>query len=430
MGLFSKAVENRFLITTSYSGLVGNIDVLSLSPPQSDAGVTVNENIAMQNVAVSAAIGIISETIGSLPLELYKHMKDGRQIAKEHPVWMLIHDSPNPFMTAIVFWELLMSHVLSWGNGYAEIEWGADGWPKALWPLRPDTTFPYVDYSDNSFKYRVSFNGQIRELKPHQVLHIHGLGFDGLRGYSPIKMHTQAIGLSIALEKFGASYFGNGAKPGGVLEHPGQLSDTANANLRTGWETMHKGLDNTHRIAILEEGMSYKQIGIPPEDSQFLESRKFQIAEIARIYRVPLHMLAELDRSTNNNIEHQSIEFVKHTIRPWAIKIEQEINSKLLLPRERKKYFCSFDMDDLLRGDMLSRYNAYQIARQNGWMSANDIRAKENQNPIPKEQGGNEYMVNSAMQPISVLMKGGGNNEAGKTNADNQRPGDQGDGGQ
>ncbi|MBP0725543.1 phage portal protein [Bacillus sp. RG28] len=419
-----KFIENRFLINTSYSGLTGNVDVLSMSPPTSSTGMIVNENTAIQNTGVSAAVRIIAESISSLPFNLYQRESKGRKLAVNHPVYPLIHDSPNPFMTSMVFWELMISHILLWGNCFAEIEWGADGYPKALWPLRPDTCFPYVNYENNSLEYRVSFNGEIKVLKPYQVLHIYGLGFDGLRGYSPIKIHAESIGLSMAIEKFGAEYFGNGGKPSGILEHPGTLSKTAKDNLRDGWNQTHVGLENSHRIAILEEGLTYKQIGLPPEDSQFLETRKFQIAEISRIYRVPLHMLGELDRSTNNNIEHQSIDFVKHTIRPWVVKIEQAINMKMLTPRDKKKYYSEFNVDALLRGDLKSRYESYQIGRQNGWLSGNDIRFQENQDPIPKEEGGDVYMVNSAMVPIKTLMEGGDGSESGKANSNISGPTD------
>jgi HK97 family phage portal protein len=391
------------IVATNYSGDLSGFDSLSLFNYTSNTGIDVNEKTALEVTAVSAAVRVISETIASLPFNMYEKSKDGsRSVAIRHPVHTLLHDAPNPYMTASTFWETMVSHMLLWGNAYAEIEWGPDGQVKNLWLLRPDMTRPLVDENGQLY-YQTTAIDKTFNLPYYRVLHIFGIGFDGLMGYSPIRLYRESIGLAKATEKYGATYFGNGAKPGGVLEHPGNLSKPAADRLRDGWNQMHSGLDNSHRVAILEEGLTYKQIGLPPEDSQFLQTRKFQIAEISRIFRVPLHMLSELDRSTNNNIEHQGIEFLTYTLTPWLVKIEQAVNLKLLTPNERKKFLSEHVTDVLLKGDIQARYNAYQIGHQNGWLSADDIRAKEGMNPIPDGLG-KVYMVNTAMQPIENLL--------------------------
>lgn len=395
------------VIATNYSGDLSGFDALSLFNYTSNAGVDVNERTALEITAVSAAVRIIAESIASMPFLVYERLKPkGRQPATKHPLYPVLHDAANPYQTSFVFWETMVSHMLLWGNAYAEIEWDEKGQVKNLWILRPDMTRPLVDDKTATLYYQTTaLDGTVYNLPYYKVLHIFGLGFDGLMGYSPMRLYREAIGLAKATEKYGSTYFGNGAKPGGVLEHPGNLSKPASDRLRSSWNEMHSGLDNSHRVAILEEGLSYKQIGLPPEDSQFLQTRQFQIAEISRIYRVPLHMLSELTRSTNNNIEQQSLEFLTHTLNPWITKIEQAVNFKLMLPAERKKYYSEHIADAFLRGDITTRFASYQIARQNGWMSANDIREKENLNPISAEDGGDAYMVNSAMQPIKNMLQ-------------------------
>ena len=236
------------------------------------------------------------------------------------------------------------------------------------------------------------------KLKPTDVLHIPGLGFDGLVGYSPIAMAKNAIGMAIACEEYGAKFFANGAQPGGVLEHPGTIKDPQ--RVRESWQRSFGGSGNANKIAVLEEGMKYTPIAISPEQAQFLETRKFQINEIARIFRVPPHMVGDLEKSSFSNIEQQSLEFVKYTLDPWVIRWEQSIMRSLLTPEEKKTYYAKFNLDGLLRGDYQSRMNGYAIGRQNGWMSANDIRELENLDRIPTEEGGDLYLINGNMLPM------------------------------
>ena len=235
-------------------------------------------------------------------------------------------------------------------------------------------------------------------LHPSDVLHIPGLGFDGLVGYSPIAMAKNAIGMAIACEEYGAKFFANGAAPGGVLEHPGTIKDPQ--RVRESWQSTFGGSGNANKIAVLEEGMKYTPIGISPEQAQFLETRKFQINEIARIFRVPPHMVGDLEKSSFSNIEQQSLEFVKYTLDPWVIRWEQSIQRTLLSKDEKAAYFVKFNLEGLLRGDYQSRMNGYAIGRQNGWMSANDIRELENLDRIPAEDGGDLYLINGNMLPL------------------------------
>lgn len=371
------------------------------------SGKPVNERTAMQTTAVYACVRILAEAVASLPLHVYEYQDDGgKKLVHDHPLYYLLHDEPNPEMTSFVFRETLMSHLLIWGNAYAQII--RDGAGRVLWlyPLLPDKMDVqrddrgniYYVYSRNSDENPMFKEyGDIR-LKAEDVLHIPGLGFDGLIGYSPIAMAKNAVGMTLACEEYGASFFANGANPGGVLEHPGVLKDPS--KVRESWNSVYRGVNNAHKIAVLEEGMKYQQIGIPPEEAQFLETRKFQINEIARLYRIPPHMVGDLDKSSFSNIEQQSLEFVKYTLDPWVIRWEQSLQRSLLLPGEKGKYFIKLNVDGLLRGDYQSRMNGYAVGRQNGWFSANDIREMENMNPIPDEQGGNLYLINGAMTKL------------------------------
>ena len=372
------------------------------------SGKPVNERTAMQTTAVYACVRILAEAVASLPLHVYEYQDDGgKKLVHDHPLYYLLHDEPNPEMTSFVFRETLMSHLLIWGNAYAQIIRNGAGRVLGLYPLLPDKMEVqrddkgniYYVYSRNSDENPMFKEYGNIKLKAEDVLHIPGLGFDGLIGYSPIAMAKNAVGMTLACEEYGASFFANGANPGGVLEHPGVLKDPS--KVRESWNSVYRGVSNAHKIAVLEEGMKYQQIGIPPEEAQFLETRKFQINEIARLYRIPPHMVGDLDKSSFSNIEQQSLEFVKYTLDPWVIRWEQSLQRSLLLPGEKGKYFIKLNVDGLLRGDYQSRMNGYAVGRQNGWFSANDIREMENMNPIPDEEGGNLYLINGAMTKLA-----------------------------
>jgi HK97 family phage portal protein len=371
------------------------------------AGKPVNEQTAMQMTAVYSCVRILSETLAGLPLHVFRYnASGGKEKDLKHPLYKLLHDEPNPEMTSFAFRETLMSHLLLWGNAYAQIIRNARGEVVALYPLMPNKMMVDRDKSGRLFyMYQRSredapslgTESQVY-LSPSEVLHIPGLGFDGLVGYSPIAMAKNAVGLAIATEEYGAKFFANGAAPGGVLEHPGTIKDPL--KIKESWNAAYQGSTNAHRVAVLEEGMKYQSIGISPEQAQFLETRKFQINEIARIFRVPPHMLADLEKSSFSNIEQQSLEFVKYTLDPWVVRWEQSMSRALLMESEKPKLFIRFNVDGLLRGDYVSRMSGYATARQNGWMSTNDIRELENLDRIPSELGGDLYLINGAMTKL------------------------------
>lgn len=377
----------------------------------SSSGKAVTERSAMQMTAVYSCVRILSEAVAGLPLHFYRYTEDGgKEKAIDHPLYSLLHDEPNPEMTSFVFRETLMTHLLLWGNAYAQIIRNGKNEIIALYPLMPNKMDVSRDKSGQLYYTYVTqpeeahtMKGTVVYLTPSEVLHIPGLGFDGLVGYSPIAMAKNAIGMAIACEEYGAKFFANGAAPGGVLEHPGTIKDPQ--RVRESWQSTFGGSGNSNKIAVLEEGMKYTPIGISPEQAQFLETRKFQINEIARIFRVPPHMVGDLEKSSFSNIEQQSLEFVKYTLDPWIVRWEQSIRRALLTPEEKKKYFVKFNLEGLLRGDYQSRMNGYAIGRQNGWMSANDIRELENQDRIPAEEGGDLYLVNGNMLPIKTIIE-------------------------
>lgn len=373
----------------------------------SSAGKNVNERSAMQMTAVYSCVRILAEAVAGLPLHLYRYKEDGgKERAIDNNLYHLLHDEPNKEMSSFIFRETLMTHLLLWGNAYAQIIRNGKGEVVALYPLMPNKM--QVDRDENGELYYIytrssdeakTMEGVTVYLTPRDILHIPGLGFDGLVGYSPIAMAKNAIGLAIATEEYGAKFFANGAAPSGVLEHPGTIKDPS--RLRENWNSTFGGSANSGKVAVLEEGMKYTPISISPEQAQFLETRKFQIDEIARIFRVPPHMVGDLEKSSFSNIEQQSLEFVKYTLDPWVIRWEQSLSRALLNEDEKRKYFFKFNLEGLLRGDYESRMSGYAVARQNGWMSANDIRELENMDKIPAEDGGDLYLINGNMLPLN-----------------------------
>lgn len=401
MGILSGLFKSRDKPTNRTAGSAYNFFLGS-----STAGKLVTERTAMQMTAVYSCVRILAEAVAGLPIHLYEYNESGgKEKSTSNPLYFILHDEPNPEMTSFIFRETLMTHLLLWGNAYAQIIRNGKGEIVALYPLMPNRVS--VDRDENGYLYYTYFiNGEESsvmgsssvKLSPSEVLHIPGLGFDGLVGYSPIAMAKNAIGMAIACEEYGAKFFANGAAPGGVLEHPGTLKDPT--RVRESWNATFGGSSNSSKVAVLEEGMKYSPISIPPEQAQFLETRKFQINEIARIFRVPPHMVGDLEKSSFSNIEQQSLEFVKYTLDPWVVRWEQAMVRSLLSPSDKKKYFIKFNVDGLLRGDYQSRMNGYATARQNGWMSANDIRELENLDRISEEQGGDLYLINGNMTKL------------------------------
>jgi len=412
---YARFQEGRLIFMSILSGLFKSRDKPTNSTTGSTyrfffggttAGKPVNERSSMQMTAVYSCVRILAEAVAGLPIHLYQYTETGgKEKAIKHPLYFLLHDEPNPEMTSFVFRETLMTHLLLWGNAYAQIIRNGKGEVIALYPLMPNRMT--VDRDANGqlyYQYQSSkdeaptMKGSTVILKSSDVLHIPGLGFDGLVGYSPIAMAKNAIGMAIACEEYGAKFFANGAAPGGVLEHPGTLKDPT--KIRESWNATFGGSSNSSKVAVLEEGMKYTPIAISPEQAQFLETRKFQINEIARIFRIPPHMVGDLEKSSFSNIEQQSLEFVKYTLEPWLVRWEQSMVRSLLSPKEKQEYFIKFNVDGLLRGDYQSRMNGYAIGRQNGWMSANDIRSLENLDLIPSEKGGDIFLINGNMTKL------------------------------
>ena len=372
------------------------------------AGVNVSSETAIKSTTVYACVKILSETLASLPLSLYR--RDGRKKLKayDHPVYWLVHDEPNDRMSSFQWREATQGKTLLWGNGYSEIERDRAGRALGLWPFESRGSSAAIVGGQKVIKTTV--NGSSIVIPDSNCLHVTGFGLTGLAGINPVETNKGAIGLAIAGEKFGENLFANGVRGSGVLEHPGQLSDPAYERLKATFIEQQAGIDNTGKPILLEEGTKWTQMGMSPEDAEILESRKFQLAEVARIFNVPLHMLAQLDRATNNNIEQQSLEFVIYSIRPWLIRWEQELNRKLLARSERGKYFFKFNVDALLRGDNKSRFESYKSGREMGIYNTNEIREKEDMNPV--EHGDDDYIV-----PLNM-------GEAGITNDDDDDGGD------
>ena len=373
---------------------------------RSISGKVVNEFSALQISAVFACCKILAESVACLPLHVYQQDEKGNKtLATKHPLYRILHDSPNPEMTAYTFKENTMLHLLLNGNSYTQIIPDNGGRIHALYPLLSNRmTVSRDDNGEIVYTYRPSTGENPHMKKPTEVtlrqrdvLHIPALGFNGLIGYSPIAMARNAIGVAMATEEFGAKFFENGARPSGILKVPHVLKDPE--KLRDSWQAAYGG-ENSGKTAVLEEGVEYQQLSVNQNDAQFLETRKFQIAEIARIFRVPLHMLKELDRATFSNITQQSLEFVVYTLTPWLVRLEQGFNKALFSEAERGRYFVKFSVEGFLRGDYETRMRGYQTALQSGIMSVNEARAFEDWNPLSAEDGGELHLVNGNMAKL------------------------------
>ena len=371
----------------------------------SSAGKTVTTQTAMQLTVVCACVRILAEAVAGLPLHMYRYTENGKEKAIDNRLYYLLHDEPNPEMTSFTFRETMMAQLLTTGNAYAQKIFNNRGEIVAIYPLI-SAQMQVLRDSSGRLVYLYTYmpddsnpnETQVVPLRQDEVWNIPGLGFNGLIGFSPIEMARNALGLAMATEEYGSKFFANGAQPSGVLEHPGVIKDAE--KLRTAWQAQFGGSGNSNRIAVLEEGLKYHPISIPPDQAQFLESRKFQINEICRMYRIPPHMVGDLEKSSFSNIEQQSLEFVKYTLDPWLCRWEQSMQRCLLNRDDKQRYFWKFNVDGLLRGDYQSRMQGYAVGRQNGWLNANDIRELENMDEIPAAEGGDLYLVNGNMLPL------------------------------
>ena len=398
---------------------------------KANSGEMVDEKSAMQIATVYACVRLLAESVAQLPLHLYKVSElDGQEKARDHPLYKILYREPNPEMTSFSYWEAVMTHLLLWGNSYSQIVRDGKNNILGLYPLLPENVeIDRTDKGELYFIYHAYTNevpGETNKdiiFRRDEVLHIPGLSFNGLVGFSPIAMMKNSLGTTLAVEKYGSAFFKNGAQPAGVLEHPGVLKDPG--KIRENWMNAYGGASNAHKVAVLEEGMQYKPISLPPEDSQFLSTREFGVEEICRIFRVPPHMVQDLKRATFSNIEHQSIDFVVHTLDPWLVRIEKAIVTDLLVEEEKDLFFPKFNVDGLLRGDYKSRMDGYSIGISTGIISPNEARRKENMQPLPEDEGGDFHIVNGTFiklkdvcQQYGVNLEGEGQPDSGQTPED------------
>lgn len=402
---------------------------------QSPSGANVNERTALSMTAVYACVRVLAESIASLPLHVYERGENGNRVkAEDYLLYTLLHDAPNSEMSSFTFRETLMTHLLLYGNAYSQILRNGRGEVVALYPLMPNKML--VERDDNGrIQYRyIRYNeepptmeGSTVILSPEDVLHIPGMAFDGLVGLSPIAACRSAIGMGISQDEYSSRFYANGAAPMGVLEHPGLIKNPE--KLRESWNEAFGGARNAGKVAILEEGLKFTPISISPADSQLLETRKFSVEEICRIFRVPPHLVQDLSRSTFNNIENQGISFVQYSIVPWTVRWEQALTRSLLSPEERKKYTIRFNIDGLMRGAYKDRYDAYAVGINNGFLCPNDVRRLENLDLIPDEEGGNTFLIQGAMMPLSMAgasyqqTSGSGTSDGGQPGDDVPDPG-------
>jgi HK97 family phage portal protein len=390
----------------------------SLGLGRSDAGVLVNEKQAMRLSTAFGCIKIISEDLSRLPLEIFQSMPDSSmRLATEHRCYPYLHDRPNPDMSSTVWRGAWLASALAYGNGYCWIKRDRAARVIGLYLLAPDKTSPVRINGKLAFATTQTDTGEAAYIDPENILHMPGLTLDGIIGLSPIQTCKNSFGLGIAAEKFGAQFFGNGARATGVLSHPATLDTEAYENLKKSvreWATGEAAL----RPIILEEGMKWEQITIPPNDAQFLETRKFQKEEVACLYRVPMHLLQDLSRATNNNIEHQGLDYVRFCLAPWAVRMEQEINFKLL----GGPFVAEHNLNDLQRGDFASQTTGFSTLRNIGVYSANDILRALRQNPIPAEEGGDVRTVQGAMIPLSALVAVEADPETAETDSEEGNP--------
>lgn len=365
------------------------------------AGIPVNEDTALTLSAVWACVRLITEAEASLPWHVFRRRPDGgRDSQDDNPIDWLLHVQANPEMSAFQFRETILAHALTWGNGYAEIERDGAGRPLWLWHITPERVQVRRDASQQ-LVYDISNAGQsdIITIPAADMFHLKGLGFDGLVGYSVIRLAARSIGLGMAADDHAARHFSSDASPSGILKHPQRLTDMARQNLAEDWQRRHGGQNRRRFIAILEEGMEWVPTSLPPEDSQLLESRQFTPTEIARWFRVPPHKIADLTRATFSNIEEQNIEFVVDTVMPWALRLEQEANIKLFGRKQQGVFYTKHNFNARLRGNTAARTTFFTAMLDRGVFSVNDVRELEDLNPIGPD--GDKRFVQSNMQLLA-----------------------------
>lgn len=371
------------------------LDYLGAGETVSGESVTVTGSLSVP--AVLGAFTILAEDTASLPLILYRRMERGKERATSNPYYALMHDAPNPEHTSMVFREFILGHMLGWGNFYAQVIYDGRGRAVELWPLKPSRMEVFREPTgERKYLYTLE-NGSKRAFRASDILHIPAFGFDGLVGYSRVAMARNSIAMAFSAEKYAGRVFQNDARPSVVVKHPGSLTDEAYKRLRETWNQSYQGAGNAGKAAILEEGMDVAAIGFPPKDAMFIEQQEWSVTQVSRVFRIPPHMLGQVNRSTSwgSGIEQQELGYLSHTLRPWLVRIEQQLNKDLLLEAERKLYFYEHLTDGMLRTDITARFGAYAQAITNGWMTRNEAREKENMNPL---KGLDEPLVPLNMQ--------------------------------
>lgn len=396
MGIISKLVAKSQSYTLEQFGT----EVLErIRGGQVHSGMKVTEDSSMRFITVYSCVRVLAETMATLPLFVYRKRSNGSGFDKmpEHPLYDLLQTAPNDEMTTVSWREQQMASQSLAGNCYSVLSFNGRGNVADIYPLPWSDCEPFRDQADGKIKYKVKDRGKFEIFPSSHIFHVAGLGFDGILGYSPVRMAAESIGVGMAAGEFAARFYGQGMNVGGLLEVPAGLSDTAYKRLREDFESRGSGLANSWRPLLLEEGTKFNRIPMPLVDAQFLESRKFTRDEICGLFRVPPHMIANLERSTNNNIEHQGIEFVKYTLMPYLVAWEKTINWKMFTPAERRAgYYVEFNVNALLRGDYKSRQEGLAIQRQNGVINADRWLEMEGSNPIGGISG-SAYLVNGNM---------------------------------
>jgi len=366
----------------------------ALGMKRTNAGVVVSEEGAMSLAAVYSCVKVLSEDVAGLPFVPFRRGdNDSREIAYESPVFDLLVHQPNPEMTPFTYHQTCMYSLALWGNFYAIIMRNVSGNPTKFTPVHPASVTPKID-AHGRLIYDIigTTDGYIKTqtVMAYNMIHVKGLTTNGLLGNSVIRQQMETIGLGLAQNEFGAKFFSNGANMNGALTVPGKMTDKMEKNISNSWKNKWSGLDNAFKTPILEQGMKYERIGIPPEEAQFIQSRKYTRSEISGMYRVPPHMISDLEKSTFSNIEHQGIEYVVFSLRPYLVNIAQEYNRKLFIGSDRRKYYTEHNVNALMQGDADARSKFYKSMFNMGTISINEIRKRENLNSV--DEGNNRYM--------------------------------------
>ncbi len=349
---------------------------------ETSSGIHINETVALGIPAVYACIRVLTEAIASLPLITYERFTNGdKERARGFSLYGLLHDTPNPLMTSFELRELLVGHLCLRGNAYCYIE-RESGEVVALWPLHPDKVT--VEVSGRELVYKHQNDGTGKAYPMNDILHIRGLSGDGIIGYSPLTLLRDTFGYSKAVQEYSSSYFKNDASPGGIITTPNALSAQSKSGLRSAWKEGHAGKGKHHQVAIMDNGLQWQAIGVSPQDSQLIESQKFSVVEIARVFRVPLNLVMDYERSTYSNVTEQNRSFLTHTLQPWLTRIEQAMSKSLLTESEKEKYFIEHLTQGFLRADTKTRYASYKIAIEAGFLTVDEVRQLENMNTKPE----------------------------------------------